>query len=125
MNDGITKQCTHKSQWCATERQFDFDKHAFLQYDPRITEYPIHSYALLGQSLTTAYSSEENDIVERANQEVLCHLNAILFDARVHDKWSYEQLPMVILNNSIRLTDIDIAHSGTVLRANRVVRHNG
>ena len=31
------------------------------------------------QSLTTAYSSEENGIVERANQEVLRHLNAILF----------------------------------------------
>ena len=38
------------------------------------------------QSLTTAYSSEENGIVERANQEVLRHLNAILFDTRVHDK---------------------------------------
>jgi len=30
------------------------------------------------QSLTTAYSSEENGIVERANQEVLRHLNASL-----------------------------------------------
>ena len=76
------------------------------------------------QSLATAYSSEENGIVERANQEVLRHLNAILFDSRIHDKWSYEQLPMVqrimntvektstgvtpaalILNNSIRLTE--------------------
>ena len=38
------------------------------------------------QSLTTANSSEENGIVERANQEVLRHLNAILFDSRVHDK---------------------------------------
>ena len=75
------------------------------------------------QSLSTAYSSEENGIVERANQEVLRHLNAILFDTRVHDK-SFEQLPMVqrimntvektsigvspaklILNNSIRLTE--------------------
>jgi len=74
------------------------------------------------QSLTTAYSKEENAIVERANKEVLRHLNALLFDARVHDKWSYEQLPMVqrimntvektstgvtpaelILNNAIRL----------------------
>ena len=51
------------------------------------------------------------------------HLRAIHFDARMHDKWSYEQLPMVqrimntvektatevtpaelILNNSIRLS---------------------
>ena len=76
------------------------------------------------QSLTMAYSKEENAIVERANQEVLRHLNAIHFDARVSDKWSYEQLPMVqrimntvektstgvtpaelILNNSIRLSE--------------------
>jgi hypothetical protein len=28
----------------------------------------------------------------RVNKEVLQHLNALLFDARVHDKWSYEQL---------------------------------
>ena len=38
------------------------------------------------QSLTTAYSKEENAIVERANQEVLRHLNALLFDKRVRDK---------------------------------------
>ena len=74
-------------------------------------------------SFTTAYSKEENGIVERANQEVMRHLRAKLFDARVLDKWSYEQLPMVqriintvektstgvtpaelILNNSIRLS---------------------
>ena len=47
------------------------------------------------QLLTTAYSSEENGIVERANQEVRRHLNAILFDSRVDNKWSFEQLPMV------------------------------
>jgi hypothetical protein len=35
------------------------------------------------QLLTTAYSSEENGIVERANLEVLRHLNAIMFDSRV------------------------------------------
>ena len=46
-------------------------------------------------SFATAYSKEENGLVERANQEVMLHLRAILFDARVHDKWSYEQLPMV------------------------------
>jgi transposase InsO family protein len=46
-------------------------------------------------SFATAYSKKENGLVERANQEVMRHLRAMLFDARVHDKWSYEQLPMV------------------------------
>ena len=49
-------------------------------------------------SFATAYSSEENDIMERANQEVLRHLRALLFDSRVHDKWSFEQLPLVQLS---------------------------
>jgi transposase InsO family protein len=75
-------------------------------------------------SFATAYSKEENGLVERANQELMRHLRAMLFDARVHDKWSYEQLLMVqrimntvektstgvtpgelILNNSIRLSN--------------------
>jgi transposase InsO family protein len=46
-------------------------------------------------SFATAYSKEENGIVERTNQEVMRHLCAMVFDARVHDKWSFEQLPMV------------------------------
>ncbi len=46
-------------------------------------------------SFATAYSKEENGLIERANQEVMRHLHAMLFDSRVHDKWSYEQLPMV------------------------------
>ena len=49
------------------------------------------------QSFATAYSSEENGIVERANQEVLRHRRALLFDSRVHNKWSFEQLPLVQL----------------------------
>jgi transposase InsO family protein len=84
------------------------------------------------QSLTTAYSSEKNGIVERANQEVVRHLNAILFDSRVHDRGSFEQLPMVqrimntvektstgvtpaqlMLNNSVQL-------SKQILRSDRV-----
>jgi hypothetical protein len=61
--------------------------------------------------------------VEHANQEVMRHLRVLLFDSRVHDKWSFEQLPLVqrimntfektstgvtpadfILSHSIRLT---------------------
>ena len=67
----------------------------------------------VGHSFATAYSKEENGFVE--HQEVMRHF----FDARVHNKWSYEKLPMVqrimntvektstklILNNSIRLSN--------------------
>jgi hypothetical protein len=70
------------------------------------------------QELTIAYSKEEN-----ANQEVIRHLRALLFDKRVYFKWSFEELPLVqrimnttektatgvtpaeiILNISLRLT---------------------
>jgi len=37
------------------------------------------------RSFATAYLKEENGIIERANQEVMRHIRAILFDARVHD----------------------------------------
>ena len=36
----------------------------------------------IDHSFATAYSSEENGIVERANQEVMRHLRALLFDSR-------------------------------------------
>jgi hypothetical protein len=45
--------------------------------------------------LTIAYSKEENAIVERANQEVIRHLRALLFDKRVYNKWSFEELSLV------------------------------
>ena len=43
---------------------------------------------------------------QRTNQEVMRHLRAMLFDARVHDKWSYEQLPMVQLPMVLRIQRI-------------------
>ena len=51
----------------------------------------------------------ENAIVERANKEVLRYLNALLFDVRVHNKWSYEQLPMVQhIMNSVEKTSTGV-----------------
>jgi hypothetical protein len=52
--------------------------------------------------LTTAYSKEENGIVERANKEVMRHLRNIVFDKNVLPKWSM-YLPLVqrICNSSI------------------------
>jgi hypothetical protein len=51
---------------------------------------------------TTAYSKEENGLVERANKEVMRHLRAIIFDNLVLDNWS-KAIPLVsrIMNTSI------------------------
>jgi hypothetical protein len=51
----------------------------------------------------TAYSKEENRIVEHANKEVMRHLRAIVFDRRVTDHWSSDYLPLVqrIINANI------------------------
>jgi len=53
------------------------------------------------QELTTAYSKEQNAIVERANKEVMRHLRAIIYDDRIYRKWSSDQVPLVmrILNS--------------------------
>ena len=68
------------------------------------------------QSFATAYSSEENGIVERANQEVLRHLRALLFDSRVHDKWSFEQLPLVQrIMNTVEKTSTGVTPAELVL----------
>jgi transposase InsO family protein len=47
-------------------------------------------------SFATAYSSEENGIAERANQEVLQHLRAILFD-NFHRQESLQLIPPPLL----------------------------
>jgi hypothetical protein len=60
-----------------------------------------------------SFSKEENGLVERANQEIMHHLRTMLFDARVHDKWSYEKLPMVqrIMNTAFtRVTSIRLSN---------------
>ena len=76
------------------------------------------------QSLTTAYSSEENGIVERANQEVLRHLNAILFDSRAHDRWSFEQLPMVQrIMNTVEKTSTGITPAQLILNNSSVYQN--
>jgi transposase InsO family protein len=36
----------------------------------------------------TAYSHQENSIVERSHKETLRHLRALVFDAKTHDQWS-------------------------------------
>jgi transposase InsO family protein len=53
------------------------------------------------QQLSIAYSKEENGIVERSNKEVMRHIRAIIFDRRIIEHWSMDQLPLVmrILNS--------------------------
>ena len=78
-----------------------------------------HSFAI-------AYSKEENGIVERASQEVMRHLRAMRFDARVHDKWSFEQLPMVkcmmntVEKTSTRVTPAELILNISIRLSNRV-----
>ena len=68
------------------------------------------------QSFATAYSSEENGIVERANQEVLRHLRAFLFDSRVHNKLSFEQLPLVQrIMNTVEKTSTGVTPAELIL----------
>ncbi len=68
------------------------------------------------QSFATAYSSEENGIVEHAYQEVLRHLRALLFDSRVHDKWSFEQLPLVQrIMNTVEKTSAGVTPADLIL----------
>jgi transposase InsO family protein len=59
---------------------------------------------LLGSQskIATAYSKEENPIVERANKEVMRHLRNIIFDENVITKWS-KYIPLVrrIINSSV------------------------
>jgi hypothetical protein len=51
--------------------------------------------------LTLPYSKQENSIVERANKEVLRHLNAMIFETRIKDEWC-DFLPLIqrIMNAS-------------------------
>ena len=45
--------------------------------------------------LTIASSKEENANVKTADRVVIRHLRALLFDKRVYNKWSFEELPLV------------------------------
>ena len=55
-------------------------------------------------SVTTAYSKEENGMVERTNKEVMRHLRSIIFHKKVKAKWSRQDLPLVqrILNAQVK-----------------------
>jgi hypothetical protein len=44
MDDWIAKQCTLIN--VSKEKQLQTDFHAMVEYDPSVTEYPVHSYVL-------------------------------------------------------------------------------
>ena len=68
-----------------------------------------HSYG-------TAYSSKENSIIKRANQEVLLHLQALFFDSRFLGKWSFEQLPLVQrIMNTMEKTSTGVTSAELIL----------
>ena len=68
-----------------------------------VNELFLHLQEILGckHTFSTAYSKEENSIAERSIGTTMKQLEALLFDKRVHDKWSMEQLPLVMrIHNS-------------------------
>jgi hypothetical protein len=68
--------------------------------------------------LTSAYSKEQNAIVERSNKEIHRHLRNIIFDKRVISRWSsYVPLVQRIINTSV--------HSSTGLAPSQIVYANG
>ena len=48
----------------------------------------------IDHSVTMAYSKEENAMIERANKEVLRHLNAMIYETKIRDDWM-DFLPFV------------------------------
>ena len=46
MNDWVAKQCTLIDVAKEKEKQLQTDFHAMVEYDPTVTEYPVHSYVL-------------------------------------------------------------------------------
>ena len=56
--------------------------------------------------------------MDRADQEVLRHLRALLFDNRVHDKWSFEQLPLVQrIINTVEKTSTGVTPVDYIIRS--------
>ena len=75
-------------------------------------------------SFTSAYSKEQNAIVERQNKEVLRHLRNIIFNKRIMSKWS-RYLPIVqrIMNTSVN-TSTGVAPSDVVFPNGRQLDHS-
>ena len=62
-------------------------------------------FAKIENSTIHAYSHEENGIVERANQEVMRHLTAMIADMSIKKNWP-NYLPFIqrIMNTQIKTT---------------------
>ena len=91
---------------CLLQHVGRFGCPSFIRHDggPQFVNEVLDNFARLThteQQRTTAYSSEENAIVERSHKETLRHLRAIIYNDRVKSHWSSDQLPLVqrILNS--------------------------
>jgi transposase InsO family protein len=87
----------------------------------------LSTLLVLEHQTTIAYSKEENATVERANKEVLRHLRAIIFEQKVKENWSMDQLPLVmrILNSeqkkSIGISPAEILFGNTIELSRRIL----
>ena len=82
----------------------------------------------IDHTYTTAYSKEENGMVERSNREVLRHTVNLISEIKSHDKWGSHFTPLVerimnsTIHSSIGVAPIDLIYGKAInLDTNMIV----
>jgi len=124
MKDAVTVLLKHIARF-GTPSRIQSDKGSQF-VNQMITE--LSAITGIDHTHTTAYSKEENGMVERANREVLRHTVNLISEIKSHDKWGTHFTPLVerIMNStvhsSIGVAPIDLIYGKAInLDTNMIV----